>query len=273
MYKAIGFIACVSMMAASLYVFSGGDSSRTLSARTESANADDAALARQFMKDARRSASQGNPVEARWLAATAATLTSDWRRNEQTPQEFLETLEHSGPSATWSVTDDVDWSVVDPDAVAAESELKRVPAEPQFPDTAEGRALLNRALAKRFVKEATQALDEGDISLARTRALQAYKMNIDWGLWDKKPEDILVAIDRAEGTTTFLAIDESADINSAALVNGPRRQADQLLKQARAALNSRNFALAVELADEAEALGAQYEEFDDTPALVRKDIQ
>ena len=109
MYKAIGFIACVSMMAASLYVFSGGDPSRTLSARTESANADDAALARQFMKDARQSASRGSFVEARRLAATAATLTSDWRRNEQTPKQFLESLDDSRQSATWSVEDVGDW--------------------------------------------------------------------------------------------------------------------------------------------------------------------
>ena len=76
MYKAIGFIACVSVMATSLYVFSGGDPSRMLSAGTESANVDDATLARQFMNDARQATSKGNDAEARRLATTAAKLTA-----------------------------------------------------------------------------------------------------------------------------------------------------------------------------------------------------
>lgn len=272
MYKAIGFIACVSMMAASLYVFSGGDPSRTLSARTESANADDALLARQFMKDARQSASRGRFVEARRLAATAATLTSDWRRNEQTPKQFVESMDDLRQAATWSVEDVGDWDELEPDAVAAATELRTVKAEPQVPDTKEGRALVNRTLAERFAKEATEALEAGDTRLARTRALQAQEMKINWGLWDKNPEEILAAIDRIEGTTTFLANDPAVAATSKRAVSPTRQQASQLLNQARAAMDSKNFALAVQLADQAETLGVQYGDFDDTPALVRKDI-
>ncbi|MCH2202942.1 MAG: hypothetical protein MK102_13295, partial [Fuerstiella sp.] len=273
MYKAIGFIACVSMMAASLYVFSGGDPSRMLSARTESANAEDGALARQFMKDARQSAAQGNPVEARRLAAMAAELTLDWRSTEQTPQQFLESLEGLTPDSTWSVAEDVDWSSLEPDAVAAGDEQTTAEVDLPAVDTEEGRNQLNRAIAERFVKEAIQALEAGETQHARTRALQAARMKIAWGLWEQKPEDILAAIDQAEGTSTFLANDQSAEAKSGIDFSGKQREATELLNQARAAMDSKKFALALQLAEQADAMAVQYGEFDDTPDLVRRDIQ
>ncbi|MEO1982895.1 MAG: hypothetical protein ABGZ24_20490 [Fuerstiella sp.] len=69
MHKAIGFIACVSVMAASLYLFSGGDPSRVLSAQTESESPDSyGSVARRFMNDARQAAKQGDIRQARRLA-------------------------------------------------------------------------------------------------------------------------------------------------------------------------------------------------------------
>ena len=54
MYKAIGLIICASVMAVSLYLFSGGDPSRALSARTDSESGDGyGAVARRFLQDAR----------------------------------------------------------------------------------------------------------------------------------------------------------------------------------------------------------------------------
>ncbi|MCH2210511.1 MAG: type II and III secretion system protein [Fuerstiella sp.] len=272
MYKAIGFIACVSMMAASLYVFSGGDPSRMLSARTESANAEDGVLARQFMKDARQSAAQGNSVEARRLAAMAADLTTDWRSTEQTPQQFLKSLEGLTPDVTWSVADEVDWAILEPDAVAATGEQTTAEVELPSADTQQGRNLLNRAIAERFVGEAVQALKAGDTQHARTRALQAARMKIAWGLWEQKPEDILTAIDQAEGTETFLADDRSVDAKAETSVGQKQREAAELLNQARAAMDSKKFARALQLAERADAMAVQYGEFDDTPDLVRRDI-
>lgn len=273
MYKAIGFIACVSMMAASLYVFSGGDPSRTLSAQTESANAEDAALARQFMKDARESASRRNYVEARRLASVAATLTTDWRRDEQSPQQFLASLDRSSRSAAWSVVDDIDWASLEPDAVAEEGELRTPQEEPQIPDSPEDQPLVSRALAERFVHEALKALEDGDLALARTRAMQARKMKIAWRLWEKQPKDILAAIDQAEGTATFLADQRTDQAATSAEISQTRTQATGLLRQARAAMDANNVALAEQLTTQAEALNASYRLHDDTPAQVRRDIQ
>ena len=57
MHKAIGLITCASVMAVSLYLFSGGDPSRTLSAQTDSESGEGyRAVARRFLQDAREQA-------------------------------------------------------------------------------------------------------------------------------------------------------------------------------------------------------------------------
>ena len=271
MYKAFGFITCVSVMAASLYVFSGGNPSQTLSAQTESDASGDAALARQFMKGARKHASQGNIKKARELAGAAAALNVAWRSNEQTPKQFIDSLNRTLDSVAWSVPEEIDWSSLDPEAENADGDLQTIMPEPQASASTDGRSIPNRGRAEKLMKEAIAALEADDVQLARVRAMQAKQLNVAWGLWEKKPEDILAAIDQTQGTTTFLAGDRNAP--AAATTGTGRQQADQLLKQARAAMDADNLTLAAKLADQAEALGRTYGPFDDTPALVRRDIE
>ncbi len=96
MHKAIGLITCASVMAVSLYLFSGGDPSRTLSAQTDSESGEGyGAVARRFLQDAREQAEKGNIAEARRLAGTAASLCSDWSEAEQSPDQFLKSLKTS----------------------------------------------------------------------------------------------------------------------------------------------------------------------------------
>ena len=96
MHKAIGIITCASVMAVSLYLFSGGDPARTLSAQTDSESGEGyGAVARRFLQDAREQAEKGNIAEARRLAGTAASLCSEWSPAEQSPEQFLKTLKKS----------------------------------------------------------------------------------------------------------------------------------------------------------------------------------
>jgi len=87
LHKAIGLITCASVMAASLYLFSGGDPSRTLSAQTEPAKGSgrQSTVARRFLQEARAEAEKGNVTEARRRAETAKSLSSDWSGVEETP--------------------------------------------------------------------------------------------------------------------------------------------------------------------------------------------
>ena len=94
MHKAIGLITCASVMAVSLYLFSGGDPSRTLSAQTDSSSEQGyAAAAKRFMQDARRAAEKGDVAEARRLAEAAAALPVEWESSQQAPQDFLSRLD------------------------------------------------------------------------------------------------------------------------------------------------------------------------------------
>ena len=114
MHKAIGLITCASVMAVSLYLFSGGDPSRTLSAQTDSESGEGyGAVARRFLQDAREQAAKGNIAEARRLAGTAASLCSDWSDAEQSPEQFLKSLNRSG-----QVSDAEEFSLSDEDAEA-----------------------------------------------------------------------------------------------------------------------------------------------------------
>ena len=99
MHKAIGIITCASVMAVSLYLFSGGNPARTLSAQTDSESGEGyGAVARRFLQDAREQAEKGNIAEARRLAGTAASLCSEWGPSEQSPDQFLKTLKTKGVS-------------------------------------------------------------------------------------------------------------------------------------------------------------------------------
>ena len=98
----------------------------------------------------------------------------------------------------------------DPDAVEAEGEVQVIESEPQPPAPTDGRSILNRGRAEKLMKEAIAALEADDVQLARVRAMQAKQLNVAWRLWEKKPEDILAAIDQTQGTTTFLAGDRKA---------------------------------------------------------------
>ena len=227
MHKAIGLITCASVMAVSLYLFSGGDSSRTLSAQTDSETGEGyGAVARRFLQDARDQAQKGNIAEARRLAGTAASLCSDWSKSEQSPDQFLKSL------STSTTEMEADASLFDP--LEPEKDFATDSSQPQEPaevnpfeeavaggDAAENgdgeaaqnteqdaaatsSSLLKKKQAQRLIKEARLALASGDTALARSRALQARQLQAPWGLWDDRPEHVLADLDQKSKTSTFL---------------------------------------------------------------------
>ncbi|MCP4508227.1 MAG: hypothetical protein GY826_17790, partial [Fuerstiella sp.] len=281
MHKAIGFIGCVSVMAASLYLFSGGDPSRVLSAQTESPDSF-GSVARRFMNDARQSAEQGDLRQARRLAETAASLSASWQPGEQTPQKFLAELdENVGRTDTpWDLERSAAWPSVD----SAESEAVTADSDNPFGATNGTEPLpkdasielINKHHAQKLMSEARKALAAGNTAVARTRAMQARTLKVSWGLWDERPDHLLSQIDRAEGTTTFFA--DAVPAADGAADGAPQpaeesyQQASALIVQARTAIAAGSLQEANELVNQAEALNASYGLFEDSPQLVRKDI-
>ncbi|MEY3173664.1 MAG: hypothetical protein RLZZ436_1578 [Planctomycetota bacterium] len=294
MHKAIGLITCASVMAVSLYLFSGGDPSRTLSAQTEPGDGY-GSVARQFLQDAREQARQGNVGEARRLAETAASMSSDWGPAEESPEQFLATLDkpQKGKPAELNFSDT--WSSRSSKSAAPEktpaptkakaeapqdadfmADLDQEAAEPAEAVPAAGGDVVKRREAQRLVREARAAMKAGDFATARSRALQARQLKASWQLWDDRPEHVLADLDAREKTETFVA-DAGKPVKQAA---DKARQADQKvaeaaekLKQARAAMDAGNLEEARRLAGQAEKLNAAWAMFEDSPSLVQRDIR
>lgn len=282
MQKAIGFIACISVMAASLYLFSGSDPSRILSAQTESANADGyGSVARRFMNDAREHAKQGNLAHARRLAGTAAELNVTWQAGEQTPDQFLAELDGGSdqPLNPFSLTEAIEWPEESGEAGTDTSNpffkegafQANTPEQPPLPRNA-SLDMINKHKAGKLMREARTALNGGDFAMARTRAMQARSLKVTWGLWDEKPEHLLAEADRLDGTSTFMADGTQPALSAPHDASKAYQQAKALVHQARTAMANGKLQMAAELADRAEALQASYELFEDSPALVKQDL-
>ena len=286
MYKAIGLITCASVMAVSLYLFSGGDPSRTLSAQTDSeSEAGYGAVARRFLQDAREQAQKGNVAEARRLAGTAASLCSDWSDAEQSPDQFLKSLGRDSGVVEFEF-DESDSDVVqdssrphgsddaNPFAEAGVDGDVEAPADSKTPMT--GGEILKKKQAQRLIKEARYAMASGDTALARSRALQARQLYSAWGLWDDRPEHVLADLDKKSKTSTFVAgrpsSTASADVRPEN-TDESYQQASAMLSQARAAMDAGKLSEAQQLADQASKYDVAYGIFEDSPTMVSRDIK
>ncbi|MEY3456878.1 MAG: hypothetical protein RL215_35, partial [Planctomycetota bacterium] len=301
LHKAIGLTTCASVMAVSLYLFSGGDPSRTLSAQTESGDGY-GSVARQFLEDAREQARKGNKEEARRLAETAASMSSDWGPSEESPEQFLATLDkpRNGKPAelrfpdTWTAkpaqaskaapsarpdTKSDEQFLADFDEPAADMEEDDAAAPAQKTEAAKPASsseLIKRRDAQRLIREARQALKNGDLALARSRALQARQLKVAWGLTDDRPEHVLADIDAQDKSRTFAA-GTGKPTTPAAEKNRPAdqkaAQATEMLREARAAMDAGDLVKAEQLAAEAEKINTAWAMFEDSPSLVQRDIK
>lgn len=266
MYKAIGLITCASVMAASLYLFSGGDPSQTLSAQTDPFGGQGySAVARQFLQDARNQAAKGNTAEARRLAESAAQLASDWSPSEESPQQFLAKLNGSqGSSAqpvdAWLTKDSAEPSTKVPPAGTLPEAFRSGTAEVK-----ESSQMLRSREAKRLLAEARESMQRGNLEEARARVMQAKQLNASYSLWDEKPETLLEEIEEAAHTLTFRGAPAGG--------TDAEQNAATLLQMARGAMDAGRLSEAQQLAEKADALGQIYSAFEDTPDHVRRDIE
>lgn len=290
MHKAIGLITCASVMAVSLYLFSGGDPSRTLSAQTEK-DSGYGAVAKRLLQNAREQAEKGNTAEARRLANSAASLSADWSDSEETPEEFLASLDQPASEGdnefAFAEGGSEEMTEEEPQSSDSEDSEEANPFEeaaltdsPSDAESAEetpvtSAELLKRRQAQRLVKEARAAISKGDMDTARSRAMQARKLNASWGLWDDRPEHVLADIDKKTKSATFVAGGKPAakgpEIRSKETEHG-FQEATALLKRARAAMDAGKLTEAQQLAEQAEGYDVAYGMFDDSPELVKRDI-
>ena len=98
MGKVIGLFTVASMVGASVWLLGGGEPLMMVSAQTGSAGESSStgggysSAARRFLEEARRMATRGDLKGAKRLARTAAMFPVEWAQDEQTPDEFLQSL-------------------------------------------------------------------------------------------------------------------------------------------------------------------------------------
>jgi general secretion pathway protein D len=273
------------VMAVSLYLFSGGDPSRTLSAQTDSGKpaGNYNVAARRFLQDARQKAKQGKTAEARRLAETAASLSAEWNEGEETPDEFLDSLNQPAASQDdeFVFDEEHESSEMAEAADSASADSEEVNPFEELADSEEeapmaSNDLLKKKQAQRLVKEARFAMSKGDLATARSRAVQARQLQAPWGLWDDRPEHVIADLDKRTKTATFVAGGnkpaEKASVRSKS-ADKEYEQATALLNQARAAMDAGNLADAQKFADQAAEFDVAYGMFEDNPTLVSRDIK
>ncbi|MFN4918376.1 MAG: hypothetical protein ACK5MM_03060 [Planctomyces sp.] len=276
LHKAIGLITCASVMAASLYLFSGGDPSRTLSAQTEPAKGSgrQSTVARRFLQEARAEAEKGNVTEARRRAETAKSLSSDWSGVEETPDQFLAALDgQAAPKSAQTSLED-DWSDSEAPADSDSNSAAEPIAEEADEEAVSSADMRKRREAQRLVREARVAMKQGDMALARSRAMQARQLKASYALWDDRPEHVLADIDAQMKTATFVAdAGKKAQQAVSKKTDAAAARAESMLQSARRAMDAGELEEAEALAAEAESLKVAFAAFEDSPALIRRDIQ
>ncbi|RMG35689.1 MAG: hypothetical protein D6725_12045, partial [Planctomycetota bacterium] len=143
--------------------------------------------------------------------------------------------------------------------------------------------------AKMLLRQAREDLRAGRLAEARRGALEAQKLNVEYDLFEDRPEHILAEIARRGGELVIPA-DSLEATASAAPPASPeptpartpsksragelRQRALQLLAEARQAIKAKRWDVAREKALEAQRLGdVAYGLFDDRPELVLADLK
>ena len=197
--------------------------------------------AEKYMKDAQALAMRGDPVGARKLLEKAQSFPVDWGPDERTPEMFIAQLDarttsrspetaiagRSGSPLNGNRPATVGVANLDRSVSATRnangtprSAIQQVNNEPVFDEPADESAAPriatkprtdghspaeNMANAKSLMQQARRNLANQDFEAARENAEQAATINVAYGLFDQRPEQILAEIKRLEST-----VDEDA---------------------------------------------------------------
>jgi len=175
-------------------------------------------------------------------------------------------------SAQTSLEDD--WSDSEAPADSDSKSAAEPMAEEADEEAISSADMRKRREAQRLVREARVAMKQGDMALARSRAMQARQLKASYALWDDRPEHVLADIDAQMKTATFVAdAGKKAQQAVSKKTDAAAARAESMLQSARRAMDAGELEEAEALAAEAESLKVAFAAFEDSPALIRRDIQ
>ncbi|MBM82902.1 MAG: hypothetical protein CMJ78_20255, partial [Planctomycetaceae bacterium] len=114
-----------------------------------------------------------------------------------------------------------------------------------------------------LIKGARGDIRIGQLDSARRKAEEAKQLNVKFGLFEDRPENVLAEIQRIEGQANIAKTETESQ----------RKQADTLLSQARTDIESGRFAEAGKKIKSVETMKLDFGPFDYSPAVAWSDLQ
>jgi general secretion pathway protein D len=219
------------------------------------ASSNSKAHALSLVKSARADLKAGQLEEARRKALQAQQMGVAYDLFDDRPELLLAEIDRRGGTNT--ILNNV-----------AQAEPAAAPAAPATAGTGS-----DKQQAARLLELARQDLKNGNMAGAQEKAQQAQQLSVAYKLFEDRPE--LVMNDIAAFQAASNIAQKSASPTKATTAAGSpevKKQAKDLLAQARAALTEGRMDDARQLARDAESLKATYGLFDDRPEIVLADV-
>ena len=200
--------------------------------------------ANELMRLARSAMAQGHYAEARSYALQARQLPVTYDLFDEQPQNVLAEIDRRSGTSLIAST---------PNAAPAARNV-----QPQ-----------SQALS--LLEQARQDATAGRYDEAQAKLDQARQMDVAYNLFDDRPELVAQEIRTSQDGRMYAATPTPPNTGSSRTPQDIA--ARQLLTQARQALVAGQYDVASQMVAEAEQYAVTYTAFEDTPALVREDIQ
>ncbi len=239
-------------------------------------------LARKLLQSAREDIKLQEFAKARQKAGQAASMRLEYGPFDERPEHVLALIARAEQrnqkntsiqqAGGFSTNDSRVVQVANAKESTNENPFANQSANPF--DGSQTVKLTEKEQATVLLKQARQALNNGDYADARTLAIQAQGYDVAYELFDERPQHILTEIERKTGAKIFAGQSErSNSIAQAPASSSDKTKATQLLKQARFELQSGRFDSARQLTLQASKLDVAYRLFDEQPELLLEEIQ
>lgn len=241
--------------------------------QTVSATDDPHAYVQSLLTEAQTDIRQGHLAAAREKIETARNTNVEYSNFDLRPEQVMAELAKqqkaspTGPSEDFATVQKArsEWNSVEKDA----------PTVAPAADTADNLSLKEQA--QELVALARESLEKGHYEEARTFAMAAQKLDVNYGLLDEHPQHVLAEIERRSKSVVLSGAPSAARPVKAAASSDETEtlhaEALDLLAGAREALKSGQLSQAKKLAEQAAQLDVAYAVFDDRPELVLQEIR
>ncbi|WP_166825933.1 hypothetical protein [Thalassoroseus pseudoceratinae] len=220
-----------------------------------------------LMKSARTAYDRGDVGQARAYAIEAKNLNASYTLFEESPEQLLKLIGQE--SATTAILAKQEKPAQEANPFGAKTPAKEAPKQTASLQR-DPQVAAKKQQAAQLLTSAQQDIVAGRYDSAREKAQQAERLDVAYDRFDVQPFEILAQIKLLEANNLASkpatpAVDPQADAN--------RKQARELLGDARKAAQSGDFATADAKIAAARKLDVTFDPFDETPDTVARYVE